>query len=143
MRQIKFRRYHFDFNGKLTDITQWGFLDNGFGFTSPAWISGEDKSKVKDCQFTGLQDNNGKDIYEGDVVKSLWQHDGYTNYDYTVEGVVEWEGCRSRYCIHYYNKDNEGWYPLYGFEREEFFPEEIEVIGNIYEHPHLLNTDEL
>ena len=78
-------------------------------------------------QFTGLKDKNGKEIYEGDVVKYL----GY-------EGKICFEN--GRYFINYIKSS------LYHTELSILElsnncydkPKEIEVIGNIYENPELL-----
>ena len=64
-------------------------------------------------QFTGLKDKNGKDIYEGDIVKF--------QQDYIKPTVVYW------------NDEMTGFYPLIS-ERSIRF----EVIGNIHENPELL-----
>jgi len=83
------------------------------------------------CEYTGLKDKNGKEIYEGDIVS--WES------DYGDEGVskVIWGDGTS---------DNS--YPA--FDLDPSSDEEInslcsltiagtiEVIGNIYENPELL-----
>jgi uncharacterized phage protein (TIGR01671 family) len=74
-------------------------------------------------QFTGLLDKNGKEIYEGDVIK----HSGYYSGDNKHnEGlfVVEW-------VLNGFNDDL-----LAGYAD---CPEWIEVVGNIYENPELLS----
>jgi uncharacterized phage protein (TIGR01671 family) len=71
-----------------------------------------------DChlmQFTGLHDKKGKDIYEGDIV-----HDetiGRANKSFLIE-------------------DLQRVFHLYG--EHVFQPDQVEVIGNIYENPELL-----
>jgi YopX protein. len=75
-------------------------------------------------QFTGLTDKNGKEIYEGDVLKR-----------YGEIAVVEW------------NNDQCGFMPLNNYNhccgREGDWSGDggdIEVVGNIYENPELLDN---
>ena len=69
-------------------------------------------------QFTGLHDKNGKEIYEGDIVC-------LTDRPKPVPVVFK-EGC-------FYTPDVGGNYRLGGWDKNR-----IEVIGNIYENPELL-----
>lgn len=90
-------------------------------------------------QFTGLKDKNGKEIYEGDILKTFWQHDGVSNYDYELVGEVKWDEEWLHFMIEKDKGDSTIAYPLHSFEQDELDAESIEVIGNIYENPNLIN----
>ena len=95
------------------------------------------KFLIKDCcdenfkimQFTGAHDKRGKEIYEGDILKEqpngyigkvLWDWDGYLS--------VEW------------NSDYDMEYPDWLWSAMICdHSDRIEVIGNIYENPELLD----
>lgn len=79
-------------------------------------------SAVNLMQFTGLTDKNGKEIYEGDVVRKL-----STSLLEDMVGVVEFQ--RGRYILRKGNITE-----TFGAVNGAF----LEVIGNIYENPELL-----
>lgn len=81
-------------------------------------------------QFTGLHDKNGKEIYEGDVVR-FYIDDEAMQYTYTVE----WDDFSYKLIHATPHLDRLCWG---GINRISEIGWEVEVIGNIYENPELL-----
>ena len=95
--------------------------------TPPQWEWTLDEGMVVE-QYTGLEDNNGKEIYEGDILED--------DYDHAV-GMVKY-GIHNCACCH----------SVYGFstvdqngEIVEMSLVDAEVVGNIHENPELLVED--
>jgi len=80
-------------------------------------------------QYTGLHDKNSKEIYEGDIVT------GYTSFEQPND-EIEWS--KETPAIVEWHKKMCGFYPFYLNARWRCDVEEIEVIGNIYENPELI-----
>lgn len=116
-REIKFRVWDKELNIWINNIgmKQNNVLTNGT------------EIRFHVMQFTGLQDKNGKDIYEGDLLE------GVSNNPFSL-------GEKSIYEIawgvdSYYIKRT-----LFSIqELRNYCNNNIEVVGNIYEHPHLIN----
>lgn len=82
-------------------------------------------------QFTGLTDNNGKEIYEGDIVEFSFGHKAQVIFK---EGLfLGYNGYANNSQEAYvYLTDFMDWYSPYEYKFS------IEIIGNIHEHSHLL-----
>lgn len=121
MRDIKFRAKH----GK-----EWGYGD--LRLTSRVahiWTDPYTSYIINTetiGQYTGLKDKNGKEIYEGDIVKSISSKIGYVIFLQQEMGyVVVWNNCDTRLG----HRNRGGGYECDG---------SIEVIGNIYDNPELM-----
>lgn len=89
-------------------------------------------------QFTGLLDKNDKEIYEGDIIKYTrygWRCFRHLkdNTDLITYYAIEWS---DRYCAFRSENKSVGGSLIFDDNRAE--RNEIEVIGNIYQNPELL-----
>lgn len=91
-------------------------------------------------QFTGLHDKNGKEIYEGDIVKTDLCHPSWIGTPYQVifkDGSFQMKA-------HVFFRTLSFPYHIHGgieqgiIENEKDYEQHLEVIGNIYENPELL-----
>ena len=125
MRTIKFR-------GKsiLTDEWFYGDLVHSADKKRTA-ILVNDKDSYDECevdpetvgQFTGLYDREGKEIFEGDILRFGNSQSGVCE--------VKWNEHIAAFCIRFYFKDEIGSRPLGGGV-------EFAIIGNIHDNPELL-----
>jgi len=134
MREIKFRAWHRGFKCWLDEISVYS---DGSWQGAIGQVGGYDETECDLMQYTGLHDKNGKEIYEGDIVK-IWDY-GFKDGD---EDSGDWGFHRDAGT----DKVTMDRFPVYWLENEAFgwegedliVPEQCEVIGDIYDNPDLL-----
>ena len=114
-RIIKFRAWAKN-KKVMTFVGELSWLVAGIHFMDAGACHGFIDKDAELMQFIGLHDKNGKEIYEGDIVKRQEK----------IE-VVEW--------IDGDDMDSQGYYIDQVFGKWE-------VIGNIYENPELLTKEQ-
>lgn len=148
-RTIKFR-------GKRTDNGEWVYGDlfkshsehhspstsiatdefHPVGYGSKTWYEVIPETVG---QFTGLHDKDGKEIYEGDIVKHTLKFDDDV-YDSNTNRVrvsyVFWQEFRSVFAVQINGHANND---LYVYCRNGG---DAQVIGNIHDNPQLLNQQQ-
>ncbi len=140
-REIKFRAYDIKNKVYFNDCGFLSFLMGGIRFM---WLDYEEDEqmitelKEGDCellQFTGLKDKNDKEIYEGDIVRAVAREEEYPEATVTSDVIYgdcgQWQ-VRSRESGEPYD------YYSHGLPLNWGGWESIEVIGNVFENPELL-----
>ena len=112
-----------DADGFTTDYASNGENKESYGFDNWFCVIPETVG-----QYTGLKDKNGKEIYEGDIVEKTYY--SYHQPECSELFEIKYEGL-GFYFEHI--KGNAFYLP---------FTEDIEIIGNIYENPELINKEE-
>jgi hypothetical protein len=123
VRDIRFRAWYCDY--MTDDITSLTFETTN-GKVTYVFIDGDGVpiDDVNIMQYTGFFDNNGVDIYEGDIFK---------NSQGELFSIYENKGC---YFIHPLK------YKFDDFDVAMYVCKKFgEVIGNIYENPELLRNE--
>lgn len=132
MREIKFRAWDKKGNQMINYISSINFKNQNFiDIVSEYDLDvhngenlghyGRHTSEIEIMQFTGLKDKTGRDIYEGDIV----------NFGEGVNLPIEW-------AWNSYNFHNNSDWDITNHDPEK----EFQIIGNIYENPELIKSNE-
>lgn len=123
-REIKFRAWDKE-NEEMYDVAmidvetgEVAYTDHPTGYNADALLE-----QVELMQYTGLKDKNRKEIYEGDILKDEFDRKFY----------VYWVSNEARFAIRQKNRKSEYFMVINHLK--------IEVIGNIYENPDMLEEE--
>lgn len=136
-REIKFRAFDKS-DGRMLVVAepQEQGKREYYPFEVQVGFSHFDKNDIILMQWTGLQDKNFNDVYEGDIVRFVkWNKQSGGNLE--IVGEVKWNNQGGGMWItngKYYTILQD----LVTFGGETFVMERLEIIGNIYENPELL-----
>lgn len=130
MREIKFRAWDEEDKRMYCDdkviVTFIGFLEEVYVKRNSTV---DELIDYKLMQYTGLKDKNDKEIYEGDILKGTTKGNSEEVLAITY---VKWD--RGQFDL-FTEMTSDSWEDaLYNYM--QFF--DVEVIGNIYENPELL-----
>jgi uncharacterized phage protein (TIGR01671 family) len=142
MREVKFRAW----NKRDKKMLGWDIVQNQYFYTI------EQYPDYKVMQYTGLKDKNEKEIYEGDILKvpvdiNQEVHGSYsiheviikkgiiiTSYLKSEKGQILPKGYTAGFLLDSYDFDNK----TFLFSDNPTMDTKVELLGNIYENPELL-----
>ena len=106
-------------------------------------------------QYIGLQDKNGNEIFKSDIVRVAGDWVGQVVFDCGAWGIsilpsIDWDylesqikeitGCDNSPCFCYNDNFISFWELMWNYNVEDNWCDVVEVIGNIYDNPELLEV---
>lgn len=125
MREIKFRAW----DKALKSWTNYSIDDDLLMFYdkyAECWETDQEGERFILCQYTGLKDNEDREIYEGDIVKAI----SFARWI----GVVKYSDENQAFIFDDLDKKYRGKSTVFMNQFDDGF----EILGNIYENPELL-----
>ena len=140
MREIRFRAWD-KYRQEFVNPQAYLRLYNHQGNADTAILTPEG-SNIVIVQSTGLTDRNGKEIYEGDILRATdGDDDNFSNLSGVVrwgEDILGWDVYRLAYGNNRELTDAYGCRDLWSIADDY----EIKVVGNIYKNPELIERKE-
>jgi len=138
MRTIKFRYWN---GNKMNYNPKIGTHEGTYDYSiNDEFVNPDEERRY--MQFTGLLDKNGKEIYEGDVVS-------FESGSFEIKWFPKWAMFGLKGECRYRHQSNPDEDPLGSsgsstkykpYHLTGYYLKKIEVIGNIYENPELLEV---
>ena len=114
-------KFKYVYKNKVYDVTAMEF-DREVVYLKNGYLEMNRYDNLLQC--TGLKDKNGTLIYEGDILKDVYDN----------LRIVEWNSVILQYMANVYiYAIGDATFPMY-------LVKDLEVIGNIYENPELLSV---
>ena len=131
-REIKFRAW-LKYGKEIVDVEEIDFMNEVINYIDNDYENNEQEivgayfEDIELMEYTGLKDMKEKEIYEGDIVKLRANHG---------IGVIKYYDEWGAFIVEYIKPR-----PL-AVLGMNYYKEDIEVLGNIYENPELLGEKE-